>query len=160
MTKNLEEEKRHYAEEIAISLEKAGIPPMAGRIWGWLLVSEPPHQTSRQLAEAIGSSPGSISTMTNLLMQIRVIERVSVPGQRQKVYRLKDGWFEEILKMRLAMMSEMRGIAERGLTVLSDESTRVRKRLIEFRDFYAFFEKEFPSLVKKWHKTRERKKKS
>ena len=32
--------------------------PMAGRMWGWLLICEPPEQTAADLAEALQASRG------------------------------------------------------------------------------------------------------
>ena len=51
------------------------------------------------------------------------------------------------------LTSEMRVIAERGLDVLKDEPPHVRGRLEDYRDFYAFFEREFPALIKRWEQT-------
>jgi DNA-binding transcriptional regulator GbsR (MarR family) len=47
---------------------------MAGRILGWLLISDSPHQSSEQLVNGLEASKGSISSMTRLLIQINLIE--------------------------------------------------------------------------------------
>ena len=37
-----------------------GMTPMAGRMWGYLLICEPPEQTAAQIAEALQASRGSV----------------------------------------------------------------------------------------------------
>ena len=34
-----------------------GMTPMAGRMWGWLLLCDPPEQTAAQIAEALQREP-------------------------------------------------------------------------------------------------------
>ena len=48
-------------------LGQYGLPPMAGRMWGWLLVCDPVEQTAGQLAEALHASRGSISGTGRML---------------------------------------------------------------------------------------------
>ena len=144
--------KRQFAEDLAVLLERMGLPPMAGRVWGWLLVCDPLHQTAGDLADALGASRGSISSMTRMLIQFRVVERTSLPGQRSKHYRVKAGGFRELLKARLASVVELRRMVDRGLELLHDEPADVRRRLEEYRDFYAFFEKAFPALIDEWQR--------
>lgn len=147
-----QEAKRRFAEELGLFVEKMGLPPMAGRIWGWLLVCDPPHQTAAELAEAVGASLGAISTMMRLLMQFGLVERIGLPEQRSRSYRLTSGGCTHLVKARIRQIAEFRAMAERGLELLKGEPAAVRRRLKEYRDFYAFFEKEFPALVTKWEK--------
>ena len=53
MTNNLQNEEKKFIEEVGIVFEQTGLPRMAGRIFGWLLLSDPPHQSNIQLAEAL-----------------------------------------------------------------------------------------------------------
>ena len=53
------------AGRMARILAQEGLPPVAGRMWAWLLVCDPPEQTAAQLAEAVGASRGSISGMAS-----------------------------------------------------------------------------------------------
>jgi DNA-binding transcriptional regulator GbsR (MarR family) len=149
-------EKKEFPESFGIIFERMGVPRMAGRIWGWLLVCDPPHQTAAELAQAVTASRGSISTMTRLLTQFGLIEQIGLPGQRNRLYRVKSGAFSELLKVRMSLITEVREMAERGLKLLKGEPLQARRRLQECRDFYAFFEKELPALVRKWEKQKER----
>jgi len=147
--------RKQFTEEMGIFFEKTGFPRMAGRIWGWLLVCDPPEQTAAQIAEALQASRGSISTMTRLL-QVWGVERVGVPGKRGGFYRIKTGSFVKLLHTEAGMFSEIRSLAERGLEALENELPEVRERLIEGRDLFAFIEKEYPLLIDKWLQQRKK----
>ena len=41
-----------FIEEMGQFLGGYGMTPMAGRMWGWLLLCDPPEQTAAQIAEA------------------------------------------------------------------------------------------------------------
>ena len=65
-----------FVEEVGMAFEQSNAPRMAGRIIGWLLICEPEHQTSAQIAKVLKASKGSISTMTRFLTNGGIIEKV------------------------------------------------------------------------------------
>ena len=138
-----------YVEEFALLYEGAGLPRIAGRILGWLMVCDPPEQTAGQLALALEASKGSISTMTRYLTQLQLIERVSKRGSRQDLYRIRPGAWTELMKSRLSGLSVFTRIAEKGLTIMETAPPNQQARLEEMRDLYAFFEEEMAGLVKR-----------
>jgi DNA-binding transcriptional regulator GbsR (MarR family) len=143
-------EKQRFVEEVGIFFEQSGMPRMAGRILGWLLISDSPHQMTGELTEALMASKGSISTMTRFLIRIGLIERISLPGQRRDYFRFKSGAWHRWLKEGLVQTTTARQLAERGLELLEGKSQLNRQGLEEMRDMYAFFEQEFPALVERW----------
>ena len=56
-----------FVEEMGQALATYGMTPMAGRMWGWLLICEPPEQTAADLAEALQASRGAISGTARML---------------------------------------------------------------------------------------------
>jgi len=152
--KFVKDNKRRFVEDFALLLERSGVTPLAGRIWGWLLVCDPPHQSAAQLAEALGASLGGISTMTRLLVEFGIVERIGVPGERSRYYRVRPGGFSGLLTAKMQMTTEFRALAERGLAMMADEPAEALERLEECRDFYAFFEQEFPALIARWESER------
>ncbi len=140
----------HFVEDVGLSFEMVGLPRMAGRIFGWLLLSDPPHQSPGELADVLQASKGSISTMTRLLVQIGLIERISLPGQRRDYFRIKPHAWTELTKQRMAQITAFRQLAERGLELLEGENPQLRDRLVEMRDMHAFLEQELPALIQRW----------
>ncbi len=150
-----QQDQQHFVEEVGLLFEHAGLPRMAGRILGWLLICDPPHQSPGELAKVLQASKGSISTMIRLLIQIGLIERISLPGQRRDYVRIKSNSWNELFTRRMFMVSSFRQLAERGLTVLSDDHGQPqRERLAEMRDLYAFLEREVPMLLARWERER------
>lgn len=143
-------EERYFVEEVGMYFEQTGLPRMAGRILGRLIISDPPHQSPSGLAEALLASKGSISTMTRLLTEIGLIERFSLPGVRRDYFRIRPGAWHHLLAQRLDQLRAWRQIAERALELVEGKAVLTREWLEEVRDMYAFFEQELPVLVERW----------
>lgn len=146
--------KQEYAEEVGIYFERMGMTRMSGRILGWLMVCDPPHQTINELADALQASKGSISTMTRVLMQIGIVERFSIPGQRRDLYRVRTGGWSATIEASIAEYRNFRQLAERGLNLLDGAPPKARERLEDMRDVYGFFEREMPGLIEKYKQER------
>ena len=151
MNSQLQLEKQRFVEEAGIVFEQTGLPRMAGRIFGRLLISDPPHQSTAELAEALMASKGSISTMTRLLIQVGLIERLSLPGVRGDYFRLRpDAWQHAIRRGLEDEIKMFRQLAEHGLELPVDKSPLTQKWLEEMRDIYVFMERELSPLLERW----------
>jgi hypothetical protein len=106
-----------FVEEMGQTLAGYGMTPMAGRMWGWLLICEPPEQTAADIAEALQASRGAISGTARILTSAG------------RIYR------------------QFREMAERGLTAMAGRPPESRARLQELRDVFAFVEQEVPAVV-------------
>ncbi len=149
--------ERQFIEEFGIVMEQTGLPRMAGRILGWLLISDSPHQSSEQLVNGLEASKGSISSMTRLLIQINLIERMSLPGVRQDYFRIRaDAWHNMIRRGLEDEIKMVRKLAERALELLADKPPRTRQWLEEMCNVYNFLEREFPTLLERWAQQREK----
>jgi len=141
---------KQFIEDVGILYGEMGLPRMAGRIFGWLLLCEPPHESAEQLATIVEASKGSISSMTRLLIQAGMVERIGIPGRRDTYYRIRSGSWSEFMRNRLANLTAMRKLAERGLDLIADRTPESRQRLQELRNFHAFLEREIPSLLDRY----------
>ena len=149
------QEEKRFVEEVGIVFEQTGRPRMAGRILGWLFIADPPHQSMEQLTEALIASKGSISIMTRHLIQIGLIERLSLPGVRHDYFRIRpDAWQHMIRRGLEDEIRMIRQLADNGLELLKDKTPLTRKWLAEMRDVYTFLEQEFPTLVERWEQKR------
>ncbi|MBW2703162.1 MAG: MarR family transcriptional regulator [Deltaproteobacteria bacterium] len=144
-----------FAEDFGILFERFGIPRMAGRIMGWLIVCDPPEQSAAQLAEVLGVSKGSISTATRLLLAQGALERVGVLGQRGKFYRFpKDP--ASLLHSEVKIMDAFIRLAERGLEIIDDRPPRQKDRLEGFLGLWRFFQEEMPRLIERFEATKKK----
>lgn len=150
-----EEKKRAFVRRVSELIEECGHPGIAGRIIGWLLVSDPAEQSFGALVEATRASKGSISTMTRRLEQAGLVERRSRAGDRQTYFRLRSGAWRTVLRRRMALVNDLAQIAERGLGQLDGQPPSVRCRLQEMRDFYAFVAEQMPALLEAYEAEQE-----
>jgi DNA-binding transcriptional regulator GbsR (MarR family) len=148
------DDKLHFVEEVGHFLEHSGLTRMAGRMLGWLLICDPPHQTMPQIAEAVQASKGSISSASRLLIRVGLVERFSLPGERRDYYRLRFGAWDALLAIKLTELARMREIAERGLAAIDGAPPAARQRLDELREMAAFLEREYPRLLARWQQER------
>jgi len=149
-------EKKNFIEDVGRLFEQAGLPRMAGRILGRLLLSDPSHQSLDELAEALMASKGSISTSTRLLIQIGLIERFSVPGVRHDYFRIRPSAFQHALKHGTEEIAQVRKLAKRGLELLDGESSQAWQGLEEMYNMYTCIEREYSLLLERWEQERER----
>ena len=150
--RDLDAERRQFFEEMGLMFEGSGMPRMAGRVMGWLLMCDPPHQTATQVGQVVGASKGSISTMLRNLVGAGIVERMGIPGERSRFYRIReDGWAVH-MRERMAFMTAMRELADRGLALMKGEDPKLLQRLQEFKSFHEFLEREWPAMMERYEK--------
>lgn len=142
--------QQQYVEEFGLFAEQIGLTRMAGRILGWLLICDPPHQTMNELVDALQTSKSSISTTTRMLITFGMLERMSLPGERRDYYRLVPNLWTMAMERSAQQFTGFRKMADRGLTVLAHVEPERRQRLQEMYDLYTFIEREFPQILERW----------
>jgi len=142
-------EDLHFIEDIGLYFEQMGLPRMAGRILGALLISDPPSQSITDLGERLHASKSSISIMARLLMERGLIERVASPMPRRDYYRFKPGGWSIYMRQWLGLMSGLHQITERGLALMANKSDPLKERLQEAHDLFSNIEQGFPSILQK-----------
>ncbi len=144
------EQQQQFIEECGLYFESIGLTRMAGRIIGWLLISDPPHQTQGELVDVLQASKSSVSVALKQLTTLYLVERFALPGDRQDYYRTAKDLWTRSFRARLHQLTELRQLGERGLELLKDEPEERRRRLAFMRDMNAFLEAEFPKLLDQW----------
>lgn len=139
-----------FVEQVGEIFVRAGHQRIAGRLFGWLLICDPPHQSAADILEATGASKASVSTNLKLLQAAGLVERIGIPGERRAYYQMNINAWTQDLKGRLAEISALRRVAESGLKALDSAPVERRARLEAMRAFYTFFEKEMPMLLEHW----------
>ena len=110
-----------FTDRLATLFENDGQPPIAGRIFGLLLLSDDALSLD-ELADDLGVSKASASTNARLLAQLGVVEQVRRPGSRRDYYRMVPDLFERSMAQRLARwrrFTEVIGEGRRTLPLAS-----------------------------------------
>src|SRR5690349_5908934 len=90
-----------FIEQMGLSAETGGLPRIAGRLFGLLLLSPGPRSLD-EIAAALGVSKGSVSTDARLLLRHGWLRRVSRPGDRRDYYEMAPDCFGGIVAYRLS----------------------------------------------------------
>ena len=159
MIENLNEPERTFVEEVGIVFEQTGMPRMAGRVFGWLLISEPSYQSPSELADVLRASKGSISTTVRLLLQMGLIDRHIISGERHDHFKISQDALQRTIRHGLGEEIKLfRNLAEHGLKLIDKEDTNRRRWVEEMYSRYHFLEKAFPKLMERYEKRQEKKK--
>lgn len=112
-----------FCERMGLLWEQDGLPRIAGRILGYLLVQPEPCSLD-DLASGLGVSKASVSTDTRLLERLGFVQRVGRPADRRDYYQIADDMGARVLELKLeslarlgAALGELRGRDEMAPTV-------------------------------------------
>ena len=111
-----------FIELMGRQLEEEGMPRIAGRLMGALILNEEVASLD-DLAEQLKVSKASVSSNARVLENLGVAERVTVPGDRRDFYRLAPDAEElalqraldrqRLMLQRLKVGREVEGVSEK-----------------------------------------------
>ena len=92
-----------FIEMMGRHFEEEGVPRIAGRLFGLLMLVER-DSTLDELAETLKVSKGSVSSNARLLEDWGVAERVTRPGDRRDYYRIAPDMSERLVSRQIERM--------------------------------------------------------
>ena len=143
-----------FVEEMGQVLGSYGMTPMAGRMWGWLLICDPPEQTATDLAEALHASRGAISGTARILSTAGFIRRTTRPGDRREYFSAPPEALDQFMGSAGLVYRQIRELMARGLAAIADRPPEARARVQELHDVMAFIETEVPALLERYQQDR------
>jgi DNA-binding transcriptional regulator GbsR (MarR family) len=149
----LDRQTADFIDRMGLALESDGLPRIAGRIFGLLLVSEDCRSLD-DLAAELRVSKASVSTNARLLEQRGVLERNSRPSDRRDYYRVPPELFAHTMAQRLASWQRFHEAIGAARTSLPIRSRRVLERLEEYDAAYAFMSQVIRDAMVRWRATR------
>jgi len=120
--------------------EHYGLPPITGRIIGWLMVCDPPEQSPAQIAEAIGASRASLTTNMRLLIASGLVHRLTRSGGRTAYYRIDDDMWQKVIRRRISSMMSFGGLTQDAIDLLGADNPRAA-RIRAAHDFFEWMAK-------------------
>lgn len=143
-----------FVEAMGQELVTQGMPRMAGRVWGYLLIADPPEQSAQQIAERLAASRGAVSGAVRLLTAAGLIERRTRRGDRREWLSAPEGTLSGLMSNYLPRIQAFRRLTARGLDLVGDQPAPMGLGLRELHDFYLFFEREWPTLLARYEAAR------
>jgi DNA-binding transcriptional regulator GbsR (MarR family) len=139
----------HFIEKLAIYGEEDGLPRIAGRLIGFLMMQDGAY-TLDDLAEALQISKASVSTNARLLEDKGILVRTSSPGDRRDYYEIAPGHFEKFIQNAQRKVQRFHDLVEETLITLPVTERVARRRLRECRLFYRFMMVNLSQYQHKW----------
>ncbi|MEU8363853.1 transcriptional regulator [Nonomuraea sp. NPDC048882] len=124
-----------WVERVAMYLARDGVPPIAGRVLGWLMVCDPPEQSAGQISAAIGASRASLTSNLRLLTGMGFLTWRTRPGERTVYYRMADDAWAVVVRQQVAGIASFLAITRDGLDLVGpddDRSARIRQAQATF----------------------------
>ena len=138
-----------FAEDMGQFFESGGLARMAGRVWAMLLAMDDPHLSAIDLQDALGASAGSISGATRTLLDLGLIDRVNVRGERRDYFAPRRGAIANLIRWRLERLVAVEDLLTEALNSFDDREHAV-PHLQEVHDIYHWYARELPELHKRF----------
>jgi DNA-binding transcriptional regulator GbsR (MarR family) len=131
-----------------------GMPPIMGRLIGYLAVCEPREQSIAELADALLASRSAIAGGLKALEPFGFIDRSRRAGERMDRVRI-DMSSPQAMGFDVSEHREMGELAREGLAAIADASPERRAVLMELSAFADFLVARMPELEQEWKTHRE-----
>ncbi len=116
-----------WAERVAMYLARDGVPPIAGRVLGWLMICDPPEQSAGQISDAIGASRASLTSNLRLLTGMGFLAWRTRPGERTMYYRMADEAWAVVVRRQIAGIAAFLDITREGLDLVGADNDRAAR---------------------------------
>jgi hypothetical protein len=141
------------AEQAAAMLTTAGMARMPARVMMALVGSPDQGYTAKELGERLGASAAAVSGAVRYLQSMRLIHRVSRPGDRRDRYDLTDDAWHGMLTSNAPLYASLADHMDRIADANPDAPLSVA-RARNIADFLRFLAARVPSLVDEWEAQR------
>ena len=138
-----------FVERMGLLMEQEGLPRIAGRLIGFLLLHESAFSLD-ELAERLQVSKASVSTNARLLEQAGILERIGSPGDRRDFYRMGPGAWERTLRAAQRKWKTMMATFDETAAALPPEMEAGKRRLEEAKRFHALMIDGIDRLLADW----------
>lgn len=142
------------AEQAAAMLAAVGMPRMPARVMMALAGSPDEGYTAADLADRLGVSAAAVSGAVRYLVSMRLIHRLSRPGDRRDRYDLaEDSWSGMI-----AANAPLYGTLAASLDRIAEENPTApasAARAHEIADFLRYLAERMPQIAAEWRAGRD-----
>jgi DNA-binding MarR family transcriptional regulator len=139
-----------YADHMGrYQAQRHGLPPVVGRVVGYLSVCEPMEQSINDIADALLTSRSAINNALNMLETQKLIKRGRPAGTRADLVSLnpislESGFDPEEYR-------ELANLAREGLALLQNASPERREALEATASLGDFLAERLPLLYEEWN---------
>ncbi len=137
--------KARFVERMGQIMQDSGLTRIAGQIWASIVIAEDPISAS-ELVDELRISKGSLSTNVRLLEMLNIIERRSMPGERQDFFSIRENPYAALIETQVKRTEQSAAaVAEARVGI---EGERAQKNLADLEHFYTLYHKSSIDLLK------------
>ncbi|MBB6098896.1 DNA-binding transcriptional regulator GbsR (MarR family) [Deinobacterium chartae] len=122
-------------EEYGQFFENYGLPRIVGRVYGLLLTTDEPAVGLEALSDRLRISRASASTAVRQLHAARMIDKVTLPGDRRDYYRVAPDAHARYLRSGLEQMLRLSDLVRRARQ-LPELGPQAREKLARIEGLY------------------------
>ena len=137
-----------FIENIALYYENYGIPRIAGRMFGLLLVTATP-MSAEQIAQLLEASLSSISTNVRALIANGWVEKVTFPRDRTTYYRFSPSAWENVMERRKQGIAPLKAMADQMKAALPTDDP-ARRQLDLMSEWADLLITHYETLIAAW----------
>jgi DNA-binding transcriptional regulator GbsR (MarR family) len=142
-------EKLRFIEDAASLLTPWGVPPVAARLYGYLLLCGPPVSLD-QITADLGVSKSTASVAARLLESYTLARRCHESGTKRALYAAADN-YEGMIGQQNRLLDALVEQLNAGSEIA--DSPEVRARLGEMGDFYRLMRSAMADALSRWKRT-------
>lgn len=142
------EDRDWFVARMGQSTEQDGFTRIAGRLFGYLLLSEQPCSIF-ELSRALAVSKASVSTDARRLLELGVLERVLLPTDRRDYYQVAPDFFRRMVQYRISRWENAHGAVTDAMQRLNP-SPLVAERLAYMNSVNKFALEHLHTYLAEW----------
>jgi hypothetical protein len=104
--------------------DRWGVALTTAQVLSWLMICDPPEQSTGQIADAIGAGPEALAAALQFLGAAGFLRRHSQPDDEPLRYMLDDDAWMKVLRRRLGALVPFRDIAHDGIQLIGPADPR------------------------------------
>lgn len=144
---------RAAAEQGAAMMTAAGMARMPARVMMALVGSPDEGYTAAELGERLGVSAAAVSGAVRSLVSMRMIDRLSRPGERRDRYDLADDAWHDVVAGNAPIYTRLADLMD----AIADDNAAAPASVRRARDtasFLRFLAERMPQLADEWRASR------
>jgi hypothetical protein len=142
--------ERRFMDDLARLLLPWGVPPVAARLYGYLLLC--PHPVSLdQITDDLGISKSSASVAARLLESYTLARRHHEAGTKRALYAVADD-YEAMVRQQTRLLDALAEQLDAGVRIAPAKG--VSSRLKEMADFYRIMRSVMEDAIARWKRRR------
>jgi DNA-binding transcriptional regulator GbsR (MarR family) len=142
--------EQRFMEDVARLLLPWGVPPIAARLYGYLLIRPYPVSLD-QITADLGISKSSASVAARLLESYTLARRHHEPGTKRALYAVADD-YEAMVRQQNRLLDALAEQLNIGVRIATSKG--VSARLEKMAEFYRVMRSAMEDAMRRWKRSR------